>query len=294
MRESPQGIDVLNVRHASRVAAISSADGPERLLEGGLVETLEEGGLPVEVVDVDEPGDEHPGEVGKSFAVDDWIARRVRAAISRGRFVIVLSGSCHTGLGSYSGMPGGERGVVWLDCHGDFNTPETSESGLLDGTTLSAITGRCWKQMSSGLTGFAPARDEDVLLVGARSLDVGEKVLLERSAIDVMSTEDARLRGTDALGSLGERVDDVYTHVDLDVLDSSVGTANAWAQEGGFTTGELRAFLEEALDRCPVRVVGFASYDPSADEDGAIGDAALEIAGAIARRLAGRSAESDG
>lgn len=285
MGEASRGIDVLNVRHASRVAAISTAAGPARLLEAGLAEALAADGLPVQVVDVSAPEDGSLGEVATSFAVADRVARHVREALADDRFVAVLSGSCHAGLGSFSGMPAGDRGILWLDCHGDFNTPETTVSGLLDGTTLAAITGRCWKRMSSDVSGFALARDEDVLLVGVRSLDEGEKALLERSAIQVISTDEAGARGADVLRSLGERVDDVYVHVDLDVLDRSVGMANAYAEEGGFTIGELRSFLEEAMSRCPVRVVGFASYDPSTDRDGKVCDAAVEIAGAIAESV---------
>lgn len=285
MSTSPQGIAILNVLHASRVAAIPTAAGPQRLLEAGLAAGMGASGLPVRVVDVPVPRVEIPGEIARSFAVADSVAREVRDALARGDLAVVLSGSCHTAIGSLSGIAEDSRGVVWLDCHGDFNTPETTESGLLDGTTLASITGRCWRRMSSGVAGFSPVPDEDVLLVGARSLDAGEAALLEGSRVTVISRHDAATRAPAALRALGERTKGVYVHIDLDVLDPSVGMANAFATGGGFSSGDLQALLKEVVESCPVRVVALASYDPSVDETGGACDAALELARALGAKI---------
>lgn len=278
---APSGIAVLNVLHNSRVAAISTAAGPKRLLDAGLAERLSRGGLPVRVVDVPVPGATSIGEVAASFAVAHGIARLAHEALTQNRLVFVLSGSCHTAIGSLSGIGESPRGVVWLDCHGDFNTPETTESGLLDGTTLASITGRCWTRLSSSVAGFSPLPDEDVVLIGVRDLDPGEASLLESSGITVIATEDARRAAPAALRALGERVSGVYLHIDLDVLDPSVGMANAFATGGGFSRNGLRAILESVVEHCPLRVVGFTSYDPSTDENGAVCEATLEMASVI-------------
>lgn len=280
------GITVVSVLHASRVAAIDSAAGPRRLLDAGLVERLEGSGLPVEVEEVEGPEGETLGEVGASFGVADAVARRLRKARDAGRLGLVLSGSCHVGLGSLAGTDGRRRGVVWLDCHGDFNTPETTGSGLLDGTTLATVTGRCWRRMASGISGFSPVEDEDVLLLGARSLDPGEAGLLEASGVTAIPGREVTARAPGALADLGGRVGGVYVHVDLDVLDSSVGRANAYAEEGGLSRQGLVDVVGGVMDRCPVRVVGFASYDPAADEGDGVLEAALEVAARIGERAA--------
>lgn len=285
MTGSPPGVTILNVRHASRVAAISTAAGPERLLEAGLAGAMGAGGRDVEVREVTAPEEGPPGEVAASFAVCDRISRGVREVAGRGRLAVVLSGSCHAGLGGVSGVPEGSRGVVWLDAHGDFHTPETTESGLLDGTTLAAVTGRCWKRLCAGVGGFAPVPDENVLLVGVRSLDDGESGALEASDIGVVPVAEAEARLPDALAGLRERAGGVYVHVDLDVLDASVGRANPYATAGGFSREGLAGVLGTILEACPVRAVTFASYDPASDEDGGAARAALEAAGVIGKHV---------
>lgn len=239
-------------------------------------------GRSVQVVDVPVPDPDPPGAVAESFAVADSIARHVREALARTRLAVVLSGSCHAGIGSVSGIAEGPRGIVWLDGHGDFNTPETSESGLLDGTTLASITGRCWTRLCASVAGFTPVPDENVILIGARSLDEGEQDLLEASGIAVISADEAPARVPAELRSLGQRVEGVYMHIDLDVLDPSVGMANAFATAGGLSEADLLGIVGSVLTACPVRVVGLASYDPSTDEEGAVCGVAMEIAGLVA------------
>lgn len=105
--------------------------------------------------------------------------RIVRDARAADRRIVVLSSSCHTAIGSVAGMTGPARGVIWLDCHADFNTPESTGSGLLDGMTLACLTGRCWRRMCSKVPGFEPVLDANTLLVGARDLNDGEATTAE-------------------------------------------------------------------------------------------------------------------
>lgn len=287
-----EGLTILNVRHASRVAAVSSADGPRRILEAGLVEALEEEGAPVEVVELPAPS-RVASEVAAAFAVAGDVERAARQAASRERLALVLSGSCHTSVGSVAGIPGRRRGVVWLDCHGDFNTPETTGSGLLDGTALASITGRCWRRMCSGVEGFAPVPDERVIAFGVRDLDPGEDELLEESGITVISAEEATTKAPAALRRLGEDTDGVYVHLDLDVLDPSAGRANEYARAGGFSPEGLGTLLQAVVDHCPVRAVGFTSYDPSVDPEGAVARTAVGLARVIWTRMRS-TAESAG
>lgn len=277
------GIVILHVLHASEVAAISTAAGPARLLEAGLERALATGGLPVEVTEVVAPRSGSRGAVAASFAIADRIADEVRQARSRNELVVVLSGSCQTAVGSVAGMASLDRGVIWLDCHGDFNTPDTTQSGLLDGMTLASVTGRCWRTMCARVSGFSPVADENVVLIGVRDLDEGEASLLAESEIVAVSGADAALRGADAVTALGDRASSVYLHVDLDVLDPSVGRANAFVTAGGVNGEELRDLLESSFSHCPIGVVSFTSYDPEEDETGGVCQAALEAATVIGR-----------
>lgn len=274
-------VELLHVSHESSVSAIATAEGPARLLEAGLAERLTEAGARVRVTAVPGPGGER-NPVAEAFEAADAVARAVRAALGRGRTAVVLSGSCQMGLGAASGLPAGRRGVVWLDAHGDFNTPDTTGSGLVDGTVLATLTGRCWGRLAAGVDGFAPVPDRDVLLVGARALDPGEEGLLEASSVRRLPVADVREGLADgALESFAEGLESVYVHLDLDVLDPSDGRANAYAAPGGLSRAELVELLGAVGEECPVRAFGLASYDPAADEGGAVCAAALEAAAAI-------------
>jgi arginase family enzyme len=68
-----------------------------------------------------------------------------------------------------------------------------------------------------------------------------------------------------ALASLRDRVDDVYVHIDLDVLDRDEATANMWATTGGLATSQVDEMLHLVRDRFPIRGIGIGSYDPEAD-----------------------------
>lgn len=158
----------------------------------------------------------------------------------------------------------------------DLNTPETTGSGLLDGMVLATITGRCWRRLRSTIPGYRPVDDSAILLVGVRELDPGEASLLEDLAIARVSPGATRARRHAALARLAERVDGVYAHFDLDVLDASVGRANAFASAGGLSGAELSRWLADVEQTCGIGALTLASYDPVADRGGGICDVALE------------------
>lgn len=269
-------IEILPVRHASPVSAISTAAGPERLLRAGLEDRLASSGHDVRIREVCGPEGSGSSPIGREFAVAAGISDQVRAARRRGRMPMVLSGSCHAAVGSVAGLERDRRGVLWLDAHADFNTPETTESGLLDGMVLATITGRCWAGLRSGIPGFEPVADRDVLMLGIRDLDRGESSLLDESAITVLSAEETASELERELERLAEHVSDVYVHLDLDVLDASEGKANAWATSGGLTRDELGRALATIQRRCGIGVLTLASYEPDADPEGRACDAAID------------------
>lgn len=280
-------VEILHVRHESSVAAISTAAGPARLLEAGLVERLESTGASVSVSESTLAQNSPLNPIAASFRVAGLISDAVRAALAAGRTPVVLAGSCHVAIGAVAGLPVSRRGVVWLDCHGDFNTSETTTSGLLDGTTLATITGRCFAAMSSAVAGFSPVPDEAVVLMGIRELDPLEEKLLSRSDVLCLSTAETRLEADHILAAYGESVENVYLHLDLDALDPSAGVANAFARPGGFSARELEQLVDTVARSTPARVLAVTSFDPDADRDGGACEAALD---AISAFVTGRAA----
>jgi arginase len=211
-------------------------------------------------------------EIATAFELQRMLADHVRDAVQGERFPLVLAGNCNSAVGTLAGIKAADPrplGVVWLDGHADLNTPETTPSGFLDGMALAIALGRCWRTMSAGVPGFRPLDEEDVVLVGARDLDPGEREYLARSAITVV---DGRADAADraaalarALDRLAERVEDVYLHIDLDVLDPEEARANPLAPPGGLSVNEAASAVAAVADRLSIRAAAITAYDPSCD-----------------------------
>ncbi|HEV2734303.1 MAG TPA: arginase family protein [Longimicrobiaceae bacterium] len=263
--------------------------GPEHLLRSGLEDALRARGHRVSTERV-EAGAEG-GEVAATFLLARTLAERVREAAPA--FPLVLSGNCSAALGVLGGA--GPAGVLWLDAHADLNTPETSRSGFVDGMSLSMATGRCWTGIAGTIRGFLPVPDEFVVLAGARDLDPGERVILARSGIAHVDVPGVREEGVEAafgpaLAALAERVERVYLHVDLDVLDPSEARPNGFAARGGLTLDEVEAAVRLAGSRLEIVGATLSAFDPEADEEGRVPAAAARIAAATIESAKVRSA----
>jgi arginase len=188
-----------------------------------------------------------------------------------------------------AGVGSGRRiGVLWLDAHADFTTPDTTTSGFLDGMGLSVLTGRCWRGPAAAVPGHRPVPDRAVILAGARDLSPGEDAALAGSAIARLTA--AQLATGDlasAVERMAEVVDAVHLHVDLDVHDPSIAPANGYAAPGGPSAAQVRQVLRTVAARLPVSSAVLASYDPSYDRDDRMRDTALDLLATLADLLPG-------
>jgi arginase len=220
------------------------------------------------VVTID-PGPEASNEIAASMAVIRALAHTVRGVVADGGFPFVLAGNCNSSLGTIAGLGGG-IGVVWFDAHADFNTPDTTPTGFFDGFGLAMLTGSGWQVLRETVEGLHTVPEEHVVLAGARDIDPKEQERLEASR--VRAVEVAHLAS--ALDDLRTRVDSVYLHVDLDVLDPSVGRANSLAVEGGPQLEELAEAFDLVVERFVVRAAALTAYEPDWDPERAIPAAA--------------------
>ena len=219
-----------------------------------------------------------PGEPRVASYKDDLEASRgclleaggqVEDMLTAERFPVLTSSDCSICMTTFQAVvrhvP--DVHVLWLDAHGDFNTPETTPSEFLGGMCLSAACGR-WD------SGFEPSVEPaKVLMCGVRDLDAGERVLVETAGI-------GNARPSEVVPALeGRRV---YVHLDLDVLDPSVLPAQFAVPNGLSDTGlrTLLGDLKQASEIVGLEVTAFEA--PEDDRERAIRTALVaSIVGAL-------------
>lgn len=259
---------------------IGMGAGPERLVEAGLAQTLEEQGHDVEIAMVQRRDDER-NEVGASFAVLRRLSEAVAGAVAREAFPLVLAGNCMSSIAVVAGL-GRDVGVVWLDAHADFNTSETTLSGFQDGMGLAILTGTGWKALRETIPGYRAVDEAKVVLVGVRAAHEAEQERLDGSEVQVVPPGELE-RSEEVLQRLAEHVGDVYLHLDLDVLDPSQGRANRYAAPGGLDAAEVERIVSSLGERVSIRAAALTAYDPSEDPEGRI----QRLAAGLATRIAG-------
>jgi arginase len=271
-------IRLLLVPYDSGQRSVRMGAGPDYLRTAGLTEQLEAAGHTVTMQVVEPATTSWRAEVQTSFELMRAVARHVQEARADGKFPLVLSGNCLSAVGVIGGL-GLNTGVLWIDAHGDFNTPQTTMSGFLDGMTLATVTGRCWSELARSIQGFVPVPDEAVLMLGVRDLDPGEATALAKSNIARLGAEFSADQLEPQLDSLRQHLGQFYLHLDLDALDPSEGRANGYSARGGFSKEKLDELLRLISAHLPVAAMTLASYDPAYDPENKV--AAIAIAAAM-------------
>lgn len=180
---------------------------------------------------------------------------QISDALAAGERPLLLAGDCSIGLTTLAAClrERPEVKVLWLDAHGDFNTPDTTESGYLGGMALAGAVG----EWDPGL-GVDPIDPEQAVLVGVRALDRQERELLEASEVTVVGASLETLVFTqNALDGAP-----VFVHLDLDVLDPE--DLPAWSPApGGLRPDKLYDLLEAVADECEIVGVEITGADPA-------------------------------
>ncbi len=219
-------------------------------------------------------------EANELDAMVDLNIQLARAVAAHSGAPLILAGSCNLCLGALAGLHRERLGIIWFDAHGDFNTPETSLSGRLDGMALAIATGQCHDELRQRIGFVHPVSDANVLLVEARDLDPGEALLLERSSVEMASAGDLP-RSVDALAT---RVAGIYLHIDVDVLDPVESPGANCSKPGGMDPQRLYDSLQMIVARIPIAAATIANFNPDRDRQ----DRTLKIV----ERIAGILAES--
>ncbi len=268
--------------------------GPSAIRYAGLQRRLELIGLPVsdwgnlpapgieEVPDL--PADSRMRHARPIAAVCQAIHDAMLETIRAGERAIFLGGDHSIALGTISAaLCRTERvGVIWVDTHGDFNTPDTTPSGNVHGMVVAALMGRCPPPL---LIGERRLRPDQIVMVGIRDLDAGERIALKDSGIKVMTMRAIDEEGLAtvmraALRVLGN-VDSIHVSFDMDSLDPSVAPGVGTAVSGGLTIREAHLLMEMLADDGRVCSLDLVEVNPILDDRNRTAEVAVDLAASL-------------
>jgi arginase len=247
---------------------------------GGIQEVLKGLGAEVRIQEARltaEQEDEYGGWKRLSMALGhyaDLVAQNERD----GYLTVGLLATCPSMPGLVAGLQrsgsSGEPirvGMLWLDAHPDFNTPETTRSGSLGGMPVAVATGRALQRMRLDAKLDPPLTDRQVVMGGVRLTDPLEQELLDESGIRQLTVDDLRSRSPrvfEELDRLARTNDKLYVHIDMDVLEPREVMGHGNKVPGGPNSEELARLFEEIFRRYEkASAIGFATI-PSMDEGG--------------------------
>jgi len=299
MRKRNEKIAVISVPLGKGAGAAGAELGAKSMLEeGNLPAKLEQLGVQYELSEVpysyligtetaaeDTKGMKHLAEV---LDVNVRLADEVRRAVDGGRMPLVLGGDHSIAIGTIAGLAeeGGKLGVIWIDAHSDLNTPETSPSGNIHGMSLAASLGVGDSRLTS-IRGIIPKLDpKHVAIVGARSLDAGEKAFIRSLGIACYTMHDIDKLGIAKVMSKvikGMKAAGCRVHLsfDIDSLDPREAPGTGTPVRGGLGYREAHLALELLYQSGIIASAEFVEVNPLLDTDYRTAKLAVELIGSL-------------
>ena len=271
--------------------------GPSALRIAGLGERLAAMGIAVvDDGDVVAPlpetksfGDPQKKYIREIARVCEKLYRTSLAALEKGALPLVLGGDHSLGAGSvaasadYLRRSGKALGLLWVDAHGDMNTPTTSGSGNVHGMPLAALLGPEPGELSR-IGGFSPkVLPSHTVLIGIRNLDEREKELIRNSGVHVFTMKDIDRSGIaavveQALAIAGDNTGGVHVSFDLDVCDPTIAPGVGTPVKGGLDYREAHMMMEIVADSGLLRALDLVEVNPILDDRNSTATLGVELA----------------
>jgi arginase len=259
--------------------------GPSAFRIAGLAERLTALGIPVidagdlvapipEIKTFGDPSKKYIREIAR---VCDRLYKTSLAVLDKGATPLVLGGDHSLAAGSvaatadYLRRDGKALGLIWVDAHGDMNTPGTSSSGNVHGMPLAALLGPEPPELSR-IGGFSPKVTPDrTVLIGIRNLDEREKERIRESGVHVFTMKDIDRDGIAAIAEralaiAGKDAGGLHVSFDLDVCDPSIAPGVGTPVKGGFNYREAHMFMEMVADSGLLRALDLVEANPILDD----------------------------
>jgi arginase len=273
-------------------SAIRYAELAEHLADVLGIETLDHGNVETPVAESIVAGDDRARFLPQILELCDRVAKLVAASSEAGAMPLVLGGDHSVALGTLVGMAAarGPGGVVWIDAHGDLNTPESSPSGNVHGMVLAAALGLCGDAFAFDdwtLPAVEPGR---IALVGVRSLDQGERDLLGKLDAKVFTMSEIDRIGIEPVmrEALVHAGGGAFLHVslDMDAVDPEHAPGVGTPVRGGLSYREAHLAMEILAEHGRFDSLDVVEVNPVLDRENATGKLAVElVASALGARI---------
>jgi arginase len=271
--------------------------GPSALRLAGLAERLtslglrvvDEGDLVTPIPEVKAVGDPRKKYIRDIARICDRLYKTSLNVLHSGGLPLVLGGDHSLGAGSVAATSDFLRkddrplGLLWVDAHGDMNTPASSGSGNVHGMPLAALLGPEPAELSR-IGGFSPkVRPEHTVLIGIRNLDDREKEIVRESRVHVFTMKDIDRSGIasvveQALTLAGHGTGGIHLSFDLDVCDPSIAPGVGTPVKGGLDYREAHTLMEIVADSGLLRALDLVEVNPILDDRNTTAALASELA----------------
>lgn len=267
-------------------SAIRIAGVADRLR--GLGHTVvDEGDIPVKAPELQRIRNEKLKYLPEIVRACTLLSGKVEKIANEGRFPLVLGGDHSVAIGTIAGLAahcrraGKTLGVFWVDAHGDLNTDQTSPSGNIHGMPLAASMGLGAIELTSVGGDFVKVEPKNVVLLGTRDLDEGERSHIKKHGVNIFTMEQVDKDGmsvivTKALRKLSH-VDYLHVSFDLDAIDPSVAPGVGTPVKGGLDYREAHLIMEELSESGRMNSLEMVEVNPILDNRNQSAEFAVEL-----------------
>jgi arginase len=268
---------------AFRIAGLA-----ERLTTLGMT-VVDEGDLVAPIPEVKSFGDPRKKYIREIAKVCEKLYKTALGALERGGLPLVLGGDHSLAAGSVAATAdfvrrdGKPLGLMWIDAHGDMNTPSSTGSGNVHGMPLASLLGPEPAELSR-IGGFAPKVDPGhTVLLGIRNLDAREKEIVRASGVHVFTMKDIDRSGIalvveQALDIAGNGTAGIHVSFDLDVCDPAIAPGVGTPVKGGLDYREAHMVMEMIADSGLLRALDLVEVNPILDDRNTTAILAVELA----------------
>ena len=294
-RRDPRTVCVIGVPMDLGAGRRGTDMGPSALRVARICERIESmgvtvrdaGELDVEIIEIGDEGDPAMRFAETIASVCEELAKVTRDATAAGAIPLVLGGDHSVSMGSVSGVAAalaGRRplGMIYVDAHGDMNTPRSSPSGNVHGMSLAALLG-VGPELLTAIGSVNPALTaERTVLIAVRDLDVRERELVRSSGVTTITMQDIDRDGMAtvvdrALAVAGADDAALYVSLDLDALDPSVAPGVGTPVPGGLTYREAHLLMEFVAESGQLAGIDLVEVNPTLDQLNATAEVAVDL-----------------